>query len=76
MDHIRNSTFKGHYVGMVILDIQKVFDTIDHDILCDKLEVMGIIFSKWFKSYQGGRQQRVVANGIPSEPGTISCGVS
>ena len=75
MDHIRNLTFKGHYVGMVLLDLQKAFDTVDHEILCDKLEVMGINFTKWFKSYLGGRQQIVVANGTPSEPGTVNCGV-
>ena len=51
MDHIRHLTFKGHYVGMVLLDLQKAFDTFDHEILCDKLEVMGINVTKWFKSY-------------------------
>ena len=75
MDHIRNLTFKGQYVGMVLLDLQKAFDTVDHEILCNKLEVMGINSTKWFKSYLGGRQQIVVANGTPLEPGIVSCGV-
>ena len=60
---------------MVLLDLQRILDTDDHEILCDKLEVMGINFTKWFKSYLGGRQQIVVANGTPSEPGTVNCGV-
>ena len=75
MDHIRTLTSKGNYVGMVLLDLQKAFDTVDHEILCNKLEAMGINFTKWFQSYLGGRQQIVVANGINSEPGTVNCGV-
>ena len=75
MDHIRQLTFKGQYVGMVLLDLQKAFDTVDHEILCNKLEAMGINNTKWFKSYLGDMTQIVVANGTPSEPGTVSCGV-
>ncbi|CAL4069797.1 unnamed protein product, partial [Meganyctiphanes norvegica] len=66
---------KGKYVGMVLLDLQKAFDTVDHEILCKKLEGMGIDFTEWFKSYLGGRQQVVVANETTSEPGIVSCGV-
>ena len=56
MDHIRTLTSKGNYVGMVLLDLQKAFDTVDHEILYNKLEAMGINFTKWFQSYLGGRQ--------------------
>ena len=56
MDHIRQLTFKGQYVGMVLLDLQKAFDTVDHEILCNKLEAMGINNTKWFKSYLGDRK--------------------
>ena len=60
---------------MVLLDLQKAFDTVDHDILCKKLEAMGLDFTNWFKSYLGGRQQVVVANDTRSEPGIVNCGV-
>ena len=50
-------------------------DTVDHEILCNKLEAMGINFTKWFKSYLGDRKQIVVANETSSEPGIVSCGV-
>merc|ERR1712030_152638 len=40
MDYIRQLTFKGQYVGMVLLGLQKAFDTVDHEILCNKLKAM------------------------------------
>ncbi len=47
--------------GMVLLDRQKAFDTINHSILLDKLRVM--CFSSkviaWLSSYLTGRVQRV-----------------
>ena len=75
MDYIRILKSKGNYVGMVLLDLQKAFDTVDHEILCNKLEAMGINFTKWFKSYLGGRQQIVIANETRSDPGIVTCGV-
>ena len=44
---------KGLMTGMILIDLQKAFDTIDHDILLKKLSSAG--FSNhvigWFKSY-------------------------
>merc|ERR1711891_78735 len=40
-----------------------------------QLEAMGINFTKWFKSYLGGRQQIIIANEARSDPGIVSCGV-
>ena len=74
-DQIRVEISKGNYVGMILLDLQKAFDTVDHEILCNKLEAMGVDFTDWFKSYLGGRKQTVIANGVSSEPQTVKCGV-
>ena len=66
---------KGKYVGMVLMDLQKAFDTVDHDILLDKLDAMGFDHNEWFKSYLRGRKQMVVVNDVSSETGTVTCGV-
>jgi hypothetical protein len=50
LDHIRDNTSKGLFTGMVMLDLQKAFDIVNHAILYNKLDIMGIE-SGWFKSY-------------------------
>ena len=57
------------------IGLTKIFDTVDHDILCNKLEAMVMDFTDWFKSYLGGRQQVVIANDVSSDPMTVKCGV-
>ena len=41
-DHIKTQTSKGLHTGMIMLDLQKANDPVDHSILCDKLKTMGI----------------------------------
>ena len=44
---------KENYTGMVVIDLQKAFITVDHDILSNKLKALGFgDFSKsWFSSF-------------------------
>ena len=49
VDHIRDTNSEGLFTGMVLLDLQKAFDTVDHNILCGKLNNMGIQ-AHWFHS--------------------------
>ena len=60
-DFIKFQRIKENAVGMVILDLQKAFDTVDHSILLAKLGAMGLSndIVKWFQSYLSGRQQLV-----------------
>ena len=60
---------------MVLLDIQKAFDSVDHNILCNKLSAMGVKSTAWFESYLCGRKQIVQIGGVESDPLTITCGV-
>lgn len=58
-----------------MLDLQKAFDTVDHEIVCNKLKVMGVRSTKWFQSYLTDRKQKVSANGTESEFLNVTCGV-
>ncbi len=71
-DYIRSQTAKGNYTGMVLIDMQKAFDTVDHSILCRKLQAMGVASVQWFHSYLTGRQQLVAVNGTKSNYCDIS----
>ena len=68
---------KGQLTGLVLLDLTKAFDTVDHSLLLDKLASLG--FSKAsiqsFKDYLTDRTQSVVVNGSTSDPQSISFGV-
>lgn len=74
-DHIKSQTSKGLYTGMIMLDLQKAFDTVDHGILCQKLNIMGVESVEWFQSYLTGRNQIVNVNNAMSESMNITCGV-
>ena len=73
-DYIRREIEKGNYVGMVMLDVQKAFDSVDHNMLCEKIRLLGIE-PEWFKSYLSNRKQRVLVNGVYSSDQIIKCGV-
>ena len=74
-DFIRYQNSKGLYTGMILLDLQKAFDTVDHLILCDKLRAVGVCSVDWFKSYLSSRYQFVQVNDTYSDSSPITCGV-
>jgi len=76
-DFIRFKMDKGHMVGMVLLDLQKAFDTVNHDILLMKLQSIGLNtdIGNWFQSYLSGRLQNINIPGASSTPREITCGV-
>ena len=74
-DYIRQQSSRGLYTGMIMLDLQKAFDTVDHNILCEKLKVMGVDSVEWFSSYLSGRSQTVNVNETFSDILPITCGV-
>ena len=63
--------------GAYTLYLSKAFDTVDHNILLDKLEHYGIrgVALDWVRSYLSNRLQFVQFNGQCSSPQTIRCGV-
>ena len=76
-DIIKKETEKGNYTGVILLDLQKAFDTVNHQILCQKLTAIGLNPSavKWFESYLNDRMQSVAINGTVSDLKYVSCGV-
>jgi len=57
---------KGLVTGMILIDLQKAFDTIDHDILLQKLSVLNFSSHsiKWFKSYLSDRSFKLVLRNL------------
>ena len=69
-DHIKQEVDAGKYCGMVMLDLQKAFDTVNHSILVNKLKAIGFDSTSvsWMQSYLEGREQMVEVNGALSSP--------
>ena len=62
---------------MVLLDLQKAFDTVDHAILLKKLSSVGVdeLSICWFRSYLTGRVQVTDVDGTMYVAKGITCGV-
>ena len=62
---------------MILIDLQKTFDTIDHDVLLQKLYAIG--FWKhtvnYFQSYSSNRSFLVKLGNNFTHPASVSCGV-
>ncbi len=74
MVHIEN----GEIVILVLLDLSAAFDTIDHDILLQRLEKMygiGGMVLKWFAAYLKNRTQSVVIGSEKSDKTKLNYGV-
>ena len=67
----------GKVIVGVFLDLKKAFDTVDHEILLDKLNSYGINnnLHAWFESYLHNRSQFVFHNNNKSETKHITHGV-
>ena len=68
---------KGLFTVVVMIDLRKAFDVVDHELLLKKLQVYGFNTNslKWFRSYLNGMYQKVCIDGKLSEPRLIHSGV-
>ena len=77
IDKILKDFDEGLFMGMILIDLQKAFDTTNHEILLGKLHA--IDFSEktvaWFKSYLSDQAFKVNINNHFSDLSKISCGV-
>jgi hypothetical protein len=77
VDRISSALENGDCVIGVFLDLSKAFDTVDHQILLQKLYHYGVrgVAHSWFENYLYNRSQYVMYNNVKSELLTIKCGV-
>ena len=74
-DKITTGFKNGLCTQMILIDLQKVFDSIDHRILLKKMKYFGISKSTiaWFNSYLYERKFEVSINTSCSTPSKLSC---
>ena len=75
-DKIRRQLHSGNFACVIFFDLQKVFDTVDHDILIQKLNHYGIrgVANNLFSSYLQ-KLEYVSINSFNSKFEHIHCGV-
>ena len=74
---IREGLDNSSFACGILIDLQKAFDTVDHQILLKKLEYYGIrgLANNWFRSYLTNCQQFVSVNGFKSTKQPMKYGV-
>ena len=74
---IRRSIDDNKFVAGIFIDLQKAFDTVDHNILLSKLEHYWIrgTANNWFRSYLSNRKQFVSISDKQSDMAFMSYGV-
>ena len=77
LNYIMESLEKNEIGVCIFLDFAKAFDTVNHEILLDKLEHYGIrgIALSWIRNYLTNRMQCTEIGDIQSELELIKCGV-
>ena len=77
LNYIVESLEKNEIGVCIFLDFAKAFDTVNHEILLDKLEHYGIrgVALNWIKNYLNNRMQCTEIGDTQSELELIKCGV-
>ena len=72
-DKILKGFDEGLLTGMIAIDLQKAFDTIDHEILLSKMPLLGFSNDtiEWFRSYLSNWTFHVSLNSYMSSAGKI-----
>ena len=69
-DKMLEAMDKKHVTTLILLDLSKAFDSINHTILLHKLKCVGAssLATQWFESYPSGRSQYVRIGSTVSSP--------
>ena len=73
----RKALDEGNIGCEVLVDLQKAFDTVDHQILLAKLNHYGIcgVSNGWCKSHLSNHNHFVSTSSYDSEVAAINCGI-
>src|SRR6218665_581333 len=78
MSDILTAADQGRVALLGLLDMSAAFDTVDHDILLQRLETSfgqtGSVIS-WLSSFLRGRTQQVICNNLESTIAKVTSGV-
>ena len=76
-EKIRSALDNNKVACGIFIDLQKAFDTVNHEILLKKLDYYGFRgkINDWFRSYLHERSQNVIINGFTSKSCVINYGV-
>ena len=76
-ERIKDFVDKGNYVCGIFVDLEKAFDTVNHKILCEKLNFYGLRgnINQLIQSFLSNRKQFVSINGFDSVLRDITSGV-
>ena len=77
LSSIQSNIDKKLFSCAIFLDLSKAFDTVNHEILLNKLYYYGFrgIIYDWFKSYLNGRTQTTMIDSCISTKKQMVCGV-
>ena len=77
INSIYDSFNQNKYTFGVFIDLSKAFDTVDHNILIDKLNLYGIKSNslKWFSSCLSNRKRFILEGAINASNLDIICGI-
>ena len=76
-ENIKSNLDSGQFSAEIFIDLQKAFDTVNHEILCEKLLHYGFrgIPQKLLESFLTNRKQYVSIKGYDSIQLDVKCGV-
>ena len=76
MKNMKENDSKAYHMA-IFIDIKKAFDTVSHELLLEKMSILGIRGTEnlWFRNYLSGRLQSTVLGSKRSKSLSITCGV-
>ena len=77
IDFVATGMDKQMHTGLILVDLQKAFDTLNHGVPLEKMKYFGFRapLIKWFESYLSNRKLLVCIDNVFPEAGTLKYGV-